>query len=114
MRSIVACLCVAASGAGFSAMAAVEDPDWTETEFAINRDAPDDSSPKSHTGLAWAPDGSDRLFVLEKRGRVRVLSGALTAASPTWSTFAAMDPVYTNSECGLIRTSCATASCISS
>ena len=102
MRPMAACLCIAASGASFSAVAAVDDPNWSETVFSINRDAPDDNSPKQHTGLAWAPDGSDRLFVLEKGGRVRLLSGALTTGSPTWSTFATMDPIYTNSECGLI------------
>lgn len=102
MRPMAACLCIAASSATFSAIAAVDDPAWSETAFSVNRDAPDDTSPKRHTALAWAPDGSDRLFVLEKGGRVRVLSGALTTASPTWSTFATMDPIYTNSECGLI------------
>jgi glucose/arabinose dehydrogenase len=102
MRSMATCLCIALCGASVSAVAAVDDPAWNETVFSINRDAPDDTSSKQHTGLAWAPDGSDRLFVLEKSGRVRVLSGALTTASPTWSTFATMDPIYTNSECGLI------------
>lgn len=102
MRPMAACLCIAASGASFSAAAAVEDPNWSETVFSVNRDTPEDTSPKRHTGLAWAPDGSDRLFVLEKEGRVRLLSGALTTASPTWSTFATMNPIYTESECGLL------------
>lgn len=102
MRPLGACFWIAVSGMSFSAIAAVDDPDWAETVFSINRDAPGDTSPKGHTGLAWAPDGSDRLFVLEKGGRVRVLSGALTTASPAWSTFAVMDPIHTDSECGLI------------
>ena len=41
--------------------AAVSDPNWTETVFSTDG--------SQHTGLAWAPDGSDRLFVLEKTGR---------------------------------------------
>ncbi len=76
------------------AESAVIDTNWTETIFS--------SDGSQHTGLGWAPDGSDRLFVLEKTGRVRVLSGALTSSSPTWSTFATMSPIFTNSECGLI------------
>lgn len=78
------------------------DSSWTETVFSVNRDSPNDSSGKSHTGLAWAPDGSDRLFVLEKAGRVRILSGALSTGTGTWSTFATMAPIFTGSECGLI------------
>ena len=102
MRSTTPCLVFLLSTLSLPAIAAVEDPDWTETVFSINRDSPDDTGQKSHTGLAWAPDGSDRLFVLEKNGRVRVLSGALTTASPSWSTFATMDPLYDGGECGLI------------
>ncbi len=77
-----------------AAQATVIDTNWTETIFS--------SDGSQHTGLGWAPDGSDRLFVLEKTGRVRVLGGALTGGTPTWSTFATMSPIFTNSECGLI------------
>jgi len=76
------------------ALAAVSDPNWTETVFTSDGNA--------HTGLAWAPDGSDRLFVTEKTGRVRVYSGSLSTGAGTWSTFATMSPIFTNSECGLI------------
>jgi glucose/arabinose dehydrogenase len=76
------------------AHAAISDPNWTESIFT--------SDGSQHTGLAWAPDGSDRLFVLEKTGRVRVFSGALTTGTGTWSTFATMSPIFTDSECGLI------------
>ena len=82
--------------------ATLVDANWTETVFSINRNTPTDTSGKQHTGLAWAPDGSDRLFVLEKTGRVRILSGSLSGGTPTWSTFATMAPIFTNSECGLI------------
>lgn len=74
--------------------AAVSDPNWSETTVSTDG--------SQHTGMAWAPDGSDRLFVLEKTGRVRVMSGLLTAGTPSWSTFATMPQVFTNSECGLI------------
>lgn len=76
------------------ALAAVSDPNWTETIIT--------SDGGSHTGLAWAPDGSDRLFVTEKTGRVRVFSGSLSTGTGAWSTFATMSPIFTNSECGLI------------
>ncbi|MEO8671982.1 MAG: PQQ-dependent sugar dehydrogenase [Tahibacter sp.] len=102
MRIVTATLLGTGFGLALSASATVVDPNWTETTFSINRDTPNDTSGKQHTGLAWAPDGSDRLFVLEKTGRVRILSGALSGGTPTWSTFATMTPIYTSSECGLI------------
>ncbi len=95
-------LLLAAATASLPASAAVSDPNWTESVFSVNRNAPGDTSGKQHTGLAWAPDGSDRLFVLEKSGRVRVASGGTTTPEAVWTTFATMSPIYTNSECGLI------------
>lgn len=100
MRIPVTLLALAAGSTTLPTMAAVGDINWTESVFSINRDNPADTSGKQHTGLAWAPDGSNRLFVLEKAGRVRVLSDAF--GTPAWSTFATMSPIYTPSECGLI------------
>lgn len=102
MRLFSITLFLAGLGMMASAHATVIDTAWTESIFSVNRNNPGDTSGKQHTGLAWAPDGSDRLFVLEKTGRVRILKGALTTATPTWSTFATMAPIFTNSECGLI------------
>src|SRR5262245_10303078 len=49
------------------------------------------------TGLAWAADGSNTLFVTQKAGTIRVIrNGALQATA-----FASLT-VFTNSECGLI------------
>ena len=95
MRPITPFLLCLALAAMQPATATVSDPNWTETTFSTN------TGGSQHTGMAWAPDGSDRLFVLEKTGRVRLLSGAL-AGTPAWSTFATMAPIFTNSECGLI------------
>ena len=61
------------------------------------------------TGMAWAPDGSGRLFIILKNGPVRVVSmkdGALET-QPGTSTlvtrlFATEPSVHTNSECGVI------------
>lgn len=53
------------------------------------------------TGMAWAPDASNRLFVTVKDGPVRIIkygSPPVLVATP----FATMDPVYTNSECGVL------------
>jgi glucose/arabinose dehydrogenase len=51
------------------------------------------------TGMAWAPDGSKRLFVIDKGGAVRIVKWG---APPTEVTFATIAPVYTASECGLV------------
>jgi len=56
------------------------------------------------TGMAWAPDGSGRLFVICKGGQVRVVQqtpGTTTGtlASAPWATFS---PIVTAGECGLI------------
>ncbi|MDZ4814431.1 MAG: PQQ-dependent sugar dehydrogenase [Pseudomonadota bacterium] len=102
MRAINALVLCTALGGSLPVAAALSDPNWTESVFSVNRNTPNDTSGKLHTGLAWAPDGSDRLFVLEKNGRARILSGALTTASPVWSTFATMTPIHSGGECGLI------------
>ncbi len=102
MRAVNLLVLCTALGSSLPAAAAVSDPNWAESVFSINRNTPNDTTGKLHTGLAWAPDGSDRLFVLEKNGRVRILSGALTTAVPVWSTFTTMTPIFTGSECGLI------------
>ncbi|MDY7226593.1 PQQ-dependent sugar dehydrogenase [Hyalangium rubrum] len=58
------------------------------------------------TGLAWAPDGSGRLFITNKNGRVLVATmrdGALVTQGATLSTAQfASETVHTSSECGLI------------
>ncbi len=58
----------------------------------------DTGANKGATGLAWAPDDTQRLFVLRKDGIVRVVKGGAVLATP----FATISPVFTNSECGLI------------
>jgi|CXWL01.1.fsa_nt_gi glucose/arabinose dehydrogenase len=102
MRTCKPLLICAALGAAMPVAATVPDPNWTETVFSINRNDAGDTTGKQHTGLAWAPDGSDRLFVLEKTGRVRILSGSLTTPTPVWSTFATMSPINSTFECGLV------------
>ncbi|NVJ09689.1 PQQ-dependent sugar dehydrogenase [Myxococcus sp. AM001] len=61
------------------------------------------------TGMAWAPDGSGRLFIIRKTGEIRVVSlkdgqpETLPASSTLVTRVFATEPsVHTNSECGLI------------
>jgi glucose/arabinose dehydrogenase len=97
MRSIGCHLLLAILAfAPVAAFATVSDPNWTEQTLPADTAA--------HTGLAWAPDGSDRLFAIQKGGAVRVMRGLTsgTPSPPAWSDFATITPVFTNSECGLI------------
>lgn len=50
------------------------------------------------TGIAWAPDGSNRMFVTRKAGQVRIIENGQLLATP----FATITPIVTTSECGLI------------
>lgn len=55
------------------------------------------------TGMAFAPDGSNRLFLTRKGGEVRIVqinAGGGGTLLPT--PFATISPIETNSECGLI------------
>lgn len=79
---------IALCSASLPAAAMVSDPNWTETVFSVSRNMTGDTSQKLHTRLTWVPDRSDRLFVLEKNGRVRALADALTTTTPAWSTLA--------------------------
>src|SRR5215217_233254 len=62
------------------------------------------------TGMAWAPDGSGRLFITIKSGAIRVVStvnGLPRTTQPgnttlVTSLFATEPAVHTNSECGVI------------
>jgi MYXO-CTERM domain-containing protein len=75
-----------------AARATVLDPKFVETEFAASPAIAD------ATGLAWAPDGSNRLFVTVKEGEVRIIKNGVVLEQP----FATLSPIYTISECGLI------------
>ncbi|HXX93891.1 MAG TPA: PQQ-dependent sugar dehydrogenase [Planctomycetota bacterium] len=72
-----------------------QDPNFAETVFASGNGLSD------ATGMCWATDGSNTLFVTQKGdgngGHLRViLNGVLQAVD-----FATVNPVYLNSECGL-------------
>jgi glucose/arabinose dehydrogenase len=50
------------------------------------------------TGLAWAPDGSNRLFASRKGGVIQIVKNGAVLPTP----FATVSPIFLNSECGLI------------
>lgn len=50
------------------------------------------------TGIAWAPDASQRLFVTTRAGAIRIVENGKTLAE----SFATLPQVYAASECGLI------------
>lgn len=71
------------------ANATVLDASFTETAFA--------TTASGATSMAWAPDGSGRLFVTQKEGRVSIVKNGVVLATPF-----ASESVYTVSECGLL------------
>lgn len=72
------------------APAAMTDGNFTETAFGSDVG-------ERVTGMAWAPDGSNRLFVICQNGAVRIIQNGTLVGTP----FVSFTP-YTNSECGVI------------
>ncbi|KFE71334.1 PQQ-dependent sugar dehydrogenase [Hyalangium minutum] len=97
MRSLLVCFVLLALWAAPS-VAAVP-TGFQETKYSSSALTP-------ATGLGWAPDGSGRLFLLNKNGTVRIATmrdGELVKQGTSLATAVfATESVYTNSECGLI------------
>ncbi|HYG22335.1 MAG TPA: PQQ-dependent sugar dehydrogenase [Verrucomicrobiae bacterium] len=89
MKFMRAALCLALLIAT-PARAAILDTNFQDTAFA--------AIPSQLTGMAWAPDGSNRLFLTHKGGSVRIIKNGTLAPTP----FATISPIYTGGECGLI------------
>src|SRR5687767_6107361 len=83
---------IAALTAGGRAHAAVLDSNFVESDYAVAAEL------STATGMAWAPDGSNRLFVTKKDGEVRIIKNGQLLAAP----FTKVTPIYIGSECGLI------------
>ncbi len=90
MKKLFLTLSVAAGWGALVAQATTLDSNFQETTFAT-------VGPEV-TGLAWAPDGSNRLFAARKGGVIQIVKNGTVLATP----FATVSPVYLNSECGLI------------
>src|SRR5262245_31191725 len=83
--------CAAVCWAGMTlAGAAILDPNFNETLYA--------NAGYGLTGIAWAPDGSNRLFVTHKEGYITIVKNGV----PLPASFASISPLYTGSECGLL------------
>ncbi len=93
MRRIHALACsLALLGSTRAASATVFTPGFVETQIL-----PPVGGNNFFTGMAWATDGSQRLFLAGKDGAVRVLKNGSLLPTPF-----SVDAVFTNSECGLI------------
>lgn len=83
-------------------------PAWSAVPSGFTETSYSSSALDQTTGLAWAPDGSGRLFITTKLGQVRVVTlrngVPETSSGNTLVTgvFATEPTVFTNSECGLI------------
>jgi glucose/arabinose dehydrogenase len=55
--------------------------------------------PGTLTGMGWAPDGSRRLFLIDKGGAVQIVKWG---TPPTVVTFTTIAPVFQAVECGLV------------
>jgi glucose/arabinose dehydrogenase len=89
MKKILMLVLTVAGGAGFIAEAATSDSNFRETTYTTVGDRV--------TGMAWAPDGSNRLFISRQTGQVQVVANGVLVSTP----FATVSPVYTANECGL-------------
>ena len=71
------------------------DPRFRETRWAFTETLLD--------GMAWAPDGSRRLFTIHKNGAVRITRLEADGSATLLPTpFATIEPLHLYSECGLI------------
>ena len=73
----------------FAQSQTLTDPNFTQSSYVFVA--------SEITGMGWAPDGSNRLFVTRKGGQVRIVKDGVLLATPF-----ATETVFTNSECGLI------------
>jgi glucose/arabinose dehydrogenase len=90
MRYLIVLLAAACCGSVLSTRGTTLDPNFSESIFA--------GVGSELTGMAWAPDGSNRLFVSRKGGSIVIVKNGALLPTP----FATVSPLYTGSECGLI------------
>ena len=89
-RDLVVCVLLCAAT---NLRAAVLDSGFQETVYV-----PSGSGLSSVTGMGWSPDGSNRLFIIQQNGAVRVVqNGALLGTS-----FANISPINSAVQAGLL------------
>lgn len=74
------------------ARGAISEAGFSEAAFVSSADL------GGATGLAWAPDGSNRLFVTLKQGPIRIIKNGTLLPTP----FATLSPLHALNECGVI------------
>jgi glucose/arabinose dehydrogenase len=73
-----------------NACGTVLDPNFSQSTYA--------NAGSEVTGIAWAPDGSHRLFVTRKTGQLVIIKNGTLLPTP----FATVSPIFLESECGLV------------
>jgi glucose/arabinose dehydrogenase len=92
LSSIAGALGVIVGLGSATAEAAVLDTNFVETEVAtLEQDA-------DLTGMAFVPDGTNRLFLIGKEGLIHVVEDGVRRPEP----FAVVSPLYIGSECGIV------------
>jgi glucose/arabinose dehydrogenase len=92
MRSLLLAMALVGSLSSAARAGLISDPGFVDSEFVVSDQL------NAATGLAWAPDGSNRLFVARKTGEIVIIKNGQLLPAP----FATLTPVYTASECGLV------------
>src|SRR4051812_39778403 len=90
MGKYFSCVAVALQIGASVASGALLDSNFSAATFA--------NVGSSLTGMAWAPDGSNRLFITKKEGSIVIVENGTPLATP----FATVSPLFTDVECGLI------------
>src|SRR4051812_25741677 len=79
--------------------ASSSDPNLTESSYAT---IPTGSPYSGITGIAWAPDGTNRLFIIQQYGQVRIVKDGALLSTP-FATLSVRGPTGgACSECGLL------------
>lgn len=80
--------------------APIDSANFTESTFVSS------GTLTNTTGMAWAPDGSGRLFLTQKGGSCYIVQHNFQSGTPTGTLiatpFMTESPIYTTSECGLL------------
>src|SRR5215475_6951555 len=91
MRRLFAALIILICWETGAAFGASLDTNFTQSVFIA-------TAGTNISGMAWALDGSERLFVLRKEGTVAIVKNGTLLPTP----FATLSPIFLDVECGLL------------